>query len=128
MARKNRRLEGDIQKSVLETLKMLGIVAWRVNSGAARMVGKGGKVRPIRFVGISGHSDIQALLTTERVKNGKCVREGISVFVECKREGEKQNDDQIEFERIVTGAGAVYWVVHSAQELIEKLREAGYPC
>lgn len=128
MALNKTRPESEVQTSVLETLKMLGIAHWRVNSGAFAGFGKGGKRRPVRCVGIAGHSDIHALLTTERVKNGKRVREGISVFIECKRDGEKQTDDQIEFERIVTGACAAYWVVHSAEDLLEKLRGAGYPC
>jgi hypothetical protein len=47
------------------------------------------------------------------------------IFLEVKCPGKKQEDSQVEFQRIVEGLGFVYAVVHNAAEAREVLRKAG---
>jgi len=128
--------EGDVQSGCLSLLKVLRITHWRTNNGAAPMVGKGGRVRPI-FMGKPGGSDIELLFPIRlQGKDGQVRKVAWAWYVEVKRKlgpqgghnGSKQSSDQIEFQKQVEEAGAKYIVVRSVDELHAALKAAGYPC
>jgi hypothetical protein len=111
--------ESSIVAACLQLLKLRGIFAWRNNTGVAMLPGRGGKPMPVRF-GYPGSSDIFAI-----------VKGGQFLAIECKTPlgprggGAKQSDDQVEFERRVKGAGGLYLLVRSGQELETYLDGSG---
>jgi hypothetical protein len=114
--------EGAVVRSCIEYLRMVGVFAWRNNTGRANLIGAGGKPRPVLF-GYPGSGDIFGVL-----------RGGVFLCVECKRPlgpkggtgGSEQTPDQVEFQRRLEDAGGVYLLVRSASELREALRSRGY--
>ena len=103
--------ETQIVAACLRLLQLSGIFAWRNNTGAARVIGKGGKTRPMRF-GYVGSADILGVLPGGRF-----------LAVECKKGKGKQTEAQADFERRITEAGGVYWLVRSMDETEAKLDE-----
>jgi len=90
-------------------------VVWRQNTGCAPMVGKGGKVRPIKF-GQPGMADIVGVL------NG-----GRWLAIECKRPGGKlEKDSQQEaFRTVMLAMGGVYILATTIDDVAEGLKEQG---
>lgn len=100
--------ETQVVASCLRLLRLRGAFAWRNNTGVARLIGRGGKPRPVRF-GAVGSPDIIGVLR------------GVPLGVECKSANGTQSDAQREFEAGFVAAGGVYLLVRSAAELSEKL-------
>lgn len=108
-----RRREGSVQSACLQWLQIHRILAWRNNTGAARLPGKGGKMRPV-FFGVAGAPDILGVLPGGR-----------ALAIECKRPlgprgghgGSVQTDDQIEFQREFERAGGLYIVARGLDDL-----------
>jgi hypothetical protein len=104
---KDKLSEHDIQRQILDWLKLKHIFHWRNNSGAMRSSHKG-KSRFMRF-GAKGSPDIFAVI-------------GGQIFgIEVKRPGGKQSEDQRIFEAFLTRAGGRYLVVNSLEGLEEAL-------
>lgn len=94
-------LERDIQRAVIEYLECRRHFFWRNNSGALKTE----RGRFIRF-GTPGSPDIIV------------VHKGRPYFLEVKRPGAKQNDDQITFQKGAEAAGAQYAVVRSIDDVV----------
>lgn len=101
--------ETDLVKACLAWLKVAkpAGVFWRANVGAVVSEYQGRK-RFTRF-GVPGMADIQGIL------NGR------AVFIECKSAKGVLSANQIVFGERVSNAGALYLVVRSLDELIQKL-------
>lgn len=97
-------LEKDIQKQILDYLKIRGIFHWRNNVGA-------GKLQGGRFVqfGVAGAPDIFAL------------HKGVSYGIEVKRPGKKQSELQKYFGDRMNEAGGHYQVVFSLDDVMKFL-------
>lgn len=108
--------EAEVQRACLDALTLYRVFHWRNNTGVARLIGKGGKPRPVRF-GVPGAPDIMA------------IRRGEFWGIECKRPlgpkggagGSVLSDDQAAFGNDIITSGGHYIVVRSASEMIEKM-------
>ena len=99
--------ESDILKQCVQWLKLQGIFAFRVNSGAMGGAYKG-KRHYVRF-SIPGCSDILGCLPPD----------GRLLACECKRPGAKLRPEQVVFLESVERAGGLALVVTSLAELID---------
>jgi hypothetical protein len=106
--------EAEILRQCLQYLQLRHIAAWRSNTGAARLSGKGGRVRLVRF-GVPGQPDVLGVLSPS----------GRMLAVEVKRPGKTPTAAQAAFLAAVRAAGGVAGCVHSVDELVELLRGAG---
>lgn len=97
-------LEKDIQKQILDYLKIKRVFHWRNNVGA-------GKLQGGRFVqfGVAGAPDVFA------------IKHGVCYGLEVKRPGKKQSPLQKEFGDKMTEAGAKYMVVTSLDDVMAVL-------
>lgn len=112
-----KRRESDILSSCLRFLKAGGIFALRMQVGAMKIDG-----RFVRF-GVAGMADILAIPSEWKGKWGAENHDQFfrPLWIECKREGEKQSPAQKEFQKIVEAEGHRYLVVTSAYELNKNL-------
>jgi hypothetical protein len=108
-----RSTETDLVRACLQYLALQGILAWRVNCGAAVATHQG-KRRFVRFASRTGLPDICAILPG-----------GKALFVEAKSPGGRLRPSQREFLTLAGGAGALCLVVRGVGELIDALREDG---
>jgi len=99
--------ESDIQRSILTTLRALGIPAWRQNSGAFKLEG----TRWFR-AGIKGIADIQACLPPH----------GKLLVIEVKRPGEKPTLHQTAFLNAIPRAGGIGFIATCANDVVELLK------
>jgi hypothetical protein len=97
--------EGQLVKHCIRWLESVGCEAWRNNTGAAMLPGKGGKMRPVRF-GKKGHADIFGIIPGGRW-----------VVVETKLPGNKPTPEQVAFLARVREMGGVAILAHSVDEL-----------
>jgi hypothetical protein len=95
----DRASEHEIQAQILNALDLLGVFAWRNNTGCVRSVYKG-RQRFIRY-GKVGSSDIFA------------IRRGIFYGIEVKNATGKQSPKQAEFQRMVEKSGGRYILARS---------------
>lgn len=113
-AKARKPLESDIQRAVLAFLDHHPrVLVWRMNTGAMRVTGKGGRPRVMRF-GRPGQADITGLIRPW----------GVRLEIEVKRPGEKQTEEQVAFGLAIGAAGGVYIVVHSVDEARIGLEQA----
>lgn len=110
------QLEVEIRKDVVKAVNTRGdLTLWDSQVGTLRGVGRGGRLRPIKF-GITGQSD------TIGIVNG-----GRFIGVEIKREPphwEKPSDEQMAFGNALIDRGGLWGVassVGSALELVDGL-------
>jgi hypothetical protein len=101
--------EGKLVKAVLEYLPLIGVVAWRNNTGAVSATHKG-RQRFVRF-GIKGASDIFGILPGGRF-----------LAVECKIGRNKPTNEQEAFLQMVTNQGGVAILAYSLDDIDEALR------
>lgn len=94
--------ESDIQKTIIDYLKIKRHFFWRNNSGAYKTE-NGGFVR----FGEAGSPDICI------------VKDGFFIGLEVKASKGKQSPNQIEWEKAIKAAGGEYYVVRSLDEVIE---------
>jgi len=100
------QLESTVLSECLSYLRAVDVFCWRQNTGAFKVEN--------RFFrsSMAGVSDILGVLPGGRF-----------LAIECKREkGGRVSDKQQDFIQRVISAGGVALVVHSAEELREKLR------
>jgi len=95
----------DLTAAILDYLHKIGIPAWRMNTGAARV--RGG--RQIRF-GFKGCSDIVGIL-----------HDGRWLAVEVKREYDKPRPEQIEFLAMVEMKGGIAMIARRIEDVIQKI-------
>jgi hypothetical protein len=108
-----RPTETQLVKACLDYLRLRGLVAFRVNSGAA-VAGEGAARRFIRFNGAPGCSDIL------------CVGPGGRfVACECKVGSNTTTPNQAAFLDRIRAAGGVALVVRSVDELRQALDGLG---
>jgi hypothetical protein len=96
--------EADIQRTILDYLKLHKIVHWRNQSGAWK-VGK----RYVRF-GAVGSPDIFAVV------------QGTIFGIEVKKPGESQSKQQQAWEIMFLDAGGRYILAYSLEDVIEGLK------
>src|SRR6185437_13316823 len=110
-------LEAEVQKSCLKVLEAFGVLAWRSNTGAFRVPGKGGRQRLMRAGLGNGSADIVGILP------GYCSvsRSGRFFALEVKRPGGRPTPGQIAWLQGVNQVGGLALWVDSAQLLIDAL-------
>lgn len=95
-----------IKLSLIALSKVQHTRAWQVDTGVARsMDGE----RIIKF-GLKGHSDIFI------------ISKGRAMFAEIKIGNDKQNEDQINFERMVTNCGGKYFLIRDQKDIDEMIK------
>ena len=105
-----KRSEREIQKAILDYLRLRSILAVRFNTGATAIPARAGKkARFIRY-GLRGAADI---ICWPRPN------EGDTWWLEVKRPGEKQSPAQIAFQKLVESHGHRYAVVTDLQDVME---------
>lgn len=97
--------EGAIQAQILHYLTLRKVWHRRMNSGAAMMVGRGGKMRPVRF-GAPGMPDIFA-----RTPSGSII------WIEVKSATGRQSPEQREWQREAERFGDVYILARSVDDV-----------
>lgn len=97
--------ESQVLRDCLAYLQLMGVFAWRQNTGVAMLKGRGGNLQPVKF-GFSGVSDIIGMLP-----------DGRFLAVECKRVGGVVSDAQRAFLDEVERRGGLAVVVHCVDEL-----------
>jgi len=107
------RKEGDVQRSVIELLKRVSILAFRMNSGAFSFEHKGKK----RFfrAGCPGMADILAFPKVDGYPQ--------PLWIEIKSSHGCQTREQELFQRLVESDGHTYLLARSAQEVYEWVKE-----
>ncbi len=100
--------EAEVQKTILQYLRMRGVYCWRQNAGSFK-VGD-------RFVsmGMKGISDVLAIYP-----HG--IRKGTLVALEIKKEKGLLSDSQIVFLKDVRKSGAIAMVAESLDDVIRLL-------
>lgn len=88
------------------------VLVWRMNTGGARMTGRGGAEITVRF-GVRGQADITGLVRGT----------GRRLEIEVKRPGGKQSAEQKAFQSLIEQAGGLYLVVDSIEALQTQLGE-----
>ena len=90
------------------------VLAWRNNTGAARLPGRGGKEQIVRF-GVRGAADILGVLRPS----------GRLIALEVKRPGKDLESHQRAWGDAITAAGGHYACVHSIDEARAEVERAG---
>ena len=103
--------EGQVLQAVLQWLTAERILAFRMNTGAAKIDG-----RFMRF-GTPGMADIVAYPTS-------CAVPAV-VWVECKAARGKQSELQKSFQKLVEAAGHAYLIVRSVDDVALWLKQNG---
>src|SRR3990167_6629608 len=98
-------LEGSLQRTIIEYLRLRRIFHYRQNTGAFKTE-RGGFYR----FGVSGAPDIVVVV------NGRYIG------LEVKMGRNKQSIAQKKFQQELEQAGGLYWLVHSLEDVIEKLK------
>ncbi len=126
-ASKKPPLEAEIQRQILQWLKLKGYFFFRVNTGGLR---RNGKWCPSPTI-TKGTADIIAIKPSYRIKFAKPTTEyeapnaeppkatlfGQLVAVEVKRLGGKQSEDQKQFQEAVEKAGGIYCLAFSVNDV-----------
>ena len=102
--------EGDVLNSVMQFLSIHKIPAWRQNSGAL----KDARGHLVRF-GKKDSADI----------TGIDPKTGRRLEIECKAPGKKLREGQRQFLDMINRCCGIGICVHSVEELIVELKEAG---
>ena len=100
--------EAEIQKSILEYLKLRGYLCWRNNSGMWRTPNKNHGERVIRF-GKVGSGDILGMK-----------KNGTFFSVEVKAEGKNPTKEQSDFIEEVTKNFGLAFIARSVDDVIAK--------
>lgn len=100
--------EHDIQKQILDWLKIQGIFHWRNNTGSSGPMFHNGKRRFVRF-GVAGAPDIFV------------VHKGNIIGIEVKAVGKKASPDQMSFGLELVRAGGLYTIASSIEDVMEVL-------
>jgi len=66
---------------------------------------------------------LQGLGARKGICDSIAVKDGRVLFIEYKTERGKQSPYQVEFQKQIELHGGTYWLIHSLDELIEKLKE-----
>ena len=107
--------EGDVVKACLGYARMVGVFAWRNNTGRMPWTDKTGNRRSFAF-GSKGSPDIIGIMGPDTGEAGRFLA------VECKVPGGKQSPDQIAWQAACEAHGGLYILATSLDELIEGLR------
>lgn len=99
-------LEKDIQRDILQYLRLRGIFCWRQNSGAMQGEYKG-KKRFVQFTSEPGICDIIGLLPSGRL-----------LAIEVKRPGGKAKEHQQSFIDQINASNGIAVVITSLSEVI----------
>ena len=106
--------EAEIQRAILELLQVLGIPAWRANTGAIKATYQG-RDRFVRF-GPKGQADILGVLPPL----------GRALAVEVKRPGKKASMEQEAFLNLITRTGGLAFVATCPNDVVQALARAGW--
>jgi hypothetical protein len=129
------KLEKEIQDEIFDTFGAVPYMRiWRINCGKGygfwqvrKLINlitnrKWGAVFtfsktliPFNFCSMIGHADISGLMY-----------DGIAVYIEVKRPGQKQRPDQITFENVVKKKNGIYILAYSVNDVYVGLTERGY--
>ena len=106
--------EAAVKKECLEAAKLHGIMLFRQQAGKVLLGSYYMMLAP------EGAADLTGIMPD---------RSGRRLEVETKRrDGKyKQSPEQIEWQRLITEAGGVYIVAHSAKEMLEQIEERREP-
>ncbi|QVL32323.1 VRR-NUC domain-containing protein [Telmatocola sphagniphila] len=101
----------ELQAQILELLALHRIDAWRQNSGVAVYMGRDGKKRYVRYLGVDGAADISGILPA----NGRRLE------IEVKKEGEEPEPHQLAFLAMINRNGGKAFVARSVQDVQREL-------
>ena len=110
--------EHEIQTQLMNYLTFIGIYNWRNNSGMT-VVGEGRSRRMIRM-GTAGMPDIMGVIG-KRVADGRYYGRLIGIGV--KKPKNKPTSVQLTVHQELQRFGATVWVIHSLEELKQKIEE-----
>lgn len=106
--------ESVVLNSCLGLLNLMGIFAWRNNTGAYKAKSNRTLKERVVYYGKKGSADIIGILP-----------DGRFLAVECKRESGKASPDQLLFLSNIKANKGVACIVHSCDELMEVLKKEG---
>lgn len=106
--------EADVLKTVLRALELHPSVAkaWRMNTGAGKLLRGNDKSQWIRF-GFPGSPDIYGYM-----------KDGRALYCEVKRPSGKVSDEQAAFIQAAKEAGCVAFVARGVEDVTQALKEA----
>jgi hypothetical protein len=122
-----------VLKACLDYLRIAGIAAWRINQAGTPLHDGSGGFRPGPSRGVADIIGIVQrpcgeLLVTGVIVGGLFPKCGCSfptpIAIEAKAPAGRQSQHQRQFQSDWEGAGGLYLLVRSADELRAKLREA----
>lgn len=115
--------ERETQNAILELLRLEGIFALRLNSGAVKVEG-----RFVRFH--SGGSGVADIVAFPRMRPQECKRAGLdtlgyahALWIEVKTEKGRQSPEQESFEADMCCRGMYYLLARSLDDVTAWLRE-----
>ena len=108
--------EAAIQRQILDYLMLRGVFAWRNNSGAVKIAGKGND-RFMRF-GMPGSADIIGICPTSKLTGGPI---GRFMAIEVKTAKGKLSPAQESFRDAVIANGGKYTLARSVDDVIKAL-------
>jgi hypothetical protein len=97
--------ETSLKHAIIEVLSARGYKCWVINSGQILLRGRAVQLMP------TGSGDIQGML-----------RNGLVYFLEVKKPGEKQNEAELEWERVCKEHGVPYAVVETIDDAVSQVR------
>jgi len=103
------RKEAEVQRAILDYLKLTGIFAWRVNNISPSQMENGRRVFR-RFGGLKGVADIIGILPG-----------GQLLAIECKSEKGKLSSEQVDFGNRINAEGGLWFIARSVQDVIDGL-------
>ncbi len=112
--------EADVQRAIRDYCEALGARVERNNAGAAMVVGKGGKRRPMRF-GSTGRPDLEVLLPAWRCPGGIAR----VLFIEVKRKGGRSRESQLCWIDEAVRLGHWMLLAQSVDDVAHYLQERG---
>jgi len=115
MASRKLPRESEIQRSILQYLRLKKLPCWRMNVLGIPL--PNGGFRP--NVEMQGVADIHVIVKQKGI--------GVSAWLEVKRPKGKQSDKQKEFQETVEKAGGLYAVVNSVDDVVEWLAQNHFP-
>ena len=103
------RKEVEVQRAILDYLKLTGIFVWRVNNVPVSSIQNGRRVFR-KFSGVRGVADIIGILPGGRL-----------LAIACKSEKGKPSPEQVDFGNRINAEGGLWFIARSVQDVIDGL-------
>ena len=114
--------ESHVLRACMTYLRLCGIACWRINVTGVPLAGQPGRFRKAPSKGIA---DILGIAERECDCEHLGCKDPLPLAVECKAPKGRQSPAQREFQQAWEGAGGLYVLARSVDELRNGLRDAG---